>query len=324
MRCLARAVRPEQLQHLVDPLGALLARHVAGEPQGRGEPQRPAHRELAVQHVVLGHHADAVAQLGVVLVEVLAVVEQLAPGRRPEPGHRLEQRRLAAAARPDDAEQGAVAQREADVVEQDRLAHLDGDVVGDDRRRALVVVLVEVRPVEEELVPADGEAVARRQQRPWAPDDRCGAGRCCWPGRRGGARCRSGGSRRACGRPRSRGRTMSLSGSRPIRIVPVASNRATRRRAPAAATLAEPDDAGVPAWSLVTTGIIMPVPVQPRRPGRSGEAVPAVRPPCRRVSPGAGAAGSPMAPAAGTACRWSAPCRRWTRWSASTGRPGSR
>ena len=70
MRCLARAGQPEQLQHLVDPGRALLARHVVGEAQRGREPQRPAHLELAVQHVVLRHHADAVAQLGVVLVQV--------------------------------------------------------------------------------------------------------------------------------------------------------------------------------------------------------------------------------------------------------------
>ena len=70
---------------------------------------------------------------------------------------------------PDDAEQGAVAQREADVVEQHRLLDLDRDVVRDDRGRALVVVLVQVHAVEEELVPADGEPVAGGQRGPRHP-----------------------------------------------------------------------------------------------------------------------------------------------------------
>ena len=62
-----------------------------------------------------------------------------------------------------------MAQREADVVEQHRVLDLDRDVVRDDRRRTLVVVLVEAHAVEQELVPADGEHVARGERRPRHP-----------------------------------------------------------------------------------------------------------------------------------------------------------
>ena len=101
---LAAVGQAEQLDHLGDALPALLARHVTGEAQRGREAQCPADGELAVQHVVLGHHADAVTQLRIVLVEVFRVVEQFAAGRLPEPGHALEQGGLAAAARPDHAE----------------------------------------------------------------------------------------------------------------------------------------------------------------------------------------------------------------------------
>ena len=83
-------------------------------------------------------------------------------------------------------------------------------------------------------------------------------------GRRGGARIRSCGSRHACRETQKSGSTMSLSASRPIRMVPAASNVATGVRSCAAASrtrlVAHPH------------GHIMPVLSSPRLPARTEDA----------------------------------------------------
>ena len=84
----------EQLDDLGDSFLALLSRHVAREAQRGGEAQCPADSQLAVQYVVLRHQTDPIAQLGVVLIQVLRVVKELALGRLTEPRHALEERGL--------------------------------------------------------------------------------------------------------------------------------------------------------------------------------------------------------------------------------------
>ena len=156
----------ERVEDLRDPLAAFLARYVVGEPQRGGETQRPPDGELAVQDVVLRHEADAVAQFGVVGVQVAPVVVHRALVRRAQPGHRAQQRRLAAAGRADHGEQAAFRQGEADVVDEPLLLHHDGQVVSDERDRTGVLELVQPPAVEEELVPPDRDHVAGAQRRP--------------------------------------------------------------------------------------------------------------------------------------------------------------
>ena len=70
----ARLLQAELGDHLVDAFGALAVLGVAGEAQLGGVGQRAADGELGVQDVVLRDQADALPQLGVVLVQVAAVV----------------------------------------------------------------------------------------------------------------------------------------------------------------------------------------------------------------------------------------------------------
>ena len=116
-------------------------RGVGGEAQLGGVLQRAADGQLGVQDVVLRDQADAVPQLGVVLVQVAVVVEDGARVRGPHARHRAEQGGLACAARADDADQAFLRQREGHPVEQHLAARhrhhevlrRDGDLAG--RRR---------------------------------------------------------------------------------------------------------------------------------------------------------------------------------------------
>ena len=104
--------------HLVDAAGALVGADVVGEAQLGGVPERAADGELRMQDVVLRDEPDALAELVVVGVEVAARVLDAALVGRPEPRQRLEQRRLARSAGPDDREQALRLQAEPDAVEE--------------------------------------------------------------------------------------------------------------------------------------------------------------------------------------------------------------
>ena len=83
------------------------------------------HRELAVHHVVLRHHADSGAQRGVLGVDVVALERDGATGRMGQAGDLLGERRLAGAGRADHRGQRAGAGVQRDVVQQGLVA-LDG------------------------------------------------------------------------------------------------------------------------------------------------------------------------------------------------------
>lgn len=148
-------------EHLVDAAGPLRSRDVGREAQAPREREGPSDLELAVQHVVLGDEADAMAQLGVVAVEVPAVVEDLARVGRAQAGERGQQRGLARTRGADDAEQRPLRQGEADVVDQRHaLAPHDRDARGLEGDGAGVVVLLELAGHETERAVADRDQVA--------------------------------------------------------------------------------------------------------------------------------------------------------------------
>ena len=122
-----------------------------------------------MQDVVLRDQADALAQLGVVAVEVAAVVEDRAVVGGAQPGERAEQGGLAGAAGADDGEQALLRDREGHVVEQDLAAAVDGDrqvlhVEGD---LAGVDVLLQLVADQAERGVADADDVAGADRRRW-------------------------------------------------------------------------------------------------------------------------------------------------------------
>ncbi len=161
VRTLAEAEHRDDLVHARMPL---LARHVVGEAKRGGETQRGTHGQLPMQDVVLRHHADAVAEFGVLVIKVSAVVGDLALIRGPQPGDRLDQGRLSATAGADHADQRPFLDRERDVVEQRVLADLHGQVVGVERGRSAVHELMQAAVVEDQVVPPDREPVAVGQR----------------------------------------------------------------------------------------------------------------------------------------------------------------
>jgi hypothetical protein len=104
--------------HLVHPAGAFRGRHVQREAQFRRELERPSERELGMEDVLLGHVADAAAQLVVGGVEVAPVVEDRSRGRRLEPVESLGQGGLARSGGTENGQEAALVEREADVVEE--------------------------------------------------------------------------------------------------------------------------------------------------------------------------------------------------------------
>jgi hypothetical protein len=148
--------------HLVDPGPPLGFGGVLREAQLGGVGEGFADGQLGVQDVVLRDEADALAQLGVVPVEVAAVVEDGAVVGGPLAGEGVEERGLAGAARADDGEQALLPHRERHVVQQ-RLAaavdgdrqvlHVEGDLTGVD-------VLLEFVADEAERRVADADDVA--------------------------------------------------------------------------------------------------------------------------------------------------------------------
>ena len=94
---------------LVDPGPALVLGGVLREAQLGGIGEGASYGQLGVQDVVLRYEADALAQLGVVAVQVAAVVQDRAPVGGALAGQGVEQRGLSGAAGPDDGEQALLA-----------------------------------------------------------------------------------------------------------------------------------------------------------------------------------------------------------------------
>ena len=115
----------EFLEHLRDDLRTVGLIGVRWQPQFGGIHQRLVDGELAVHHVVLGHHADAGPQRGVLGVDVVAFERHHARRRVRVAGHQPGERGLARTRRPDDGRQRARACRQRDVLQQ-RLVALDG------------------------------------------------------------------------------------------------------------------------------------------------------------------------------------------------------
>lgn len=113
--------------HFGDPGPAFGRVGVVREAEFGGVPEGAVHGQLGVQDVVLRDEPDAMAQLGVVVVEVSAVVEDAALVGRPEAGQRVEQGGFAGAARAHHAQQTLLAHREGDIVEQGLAAPVHGD-----------------------------------------------------------------------------------------------------------------------------------------------------------------------------------------------------
>lgn len=112
---------------LVDAVAPFRLLGVLREAEFGRVAEGPAHGQLRVQDVVLRHQADALAQFGVVAVQVAAVVQDRALVGGAQPGQRVEQRGLARAARAHDGEQALLADRERDVIEERLAAPVHGD-----------------------------------------------------------------------------------------------------------------------------------------------------------------------------------------------------
>ena len=80
-----------------------------------------AHRHVRVQRVVLEHHRD-VAFLGLQVVDAAVADADLTAGDLLEPGNHPQQRRLAAARRPDQHRERAIGDVDVDTVQDRRLA----------------------------------------------------------------------------------------------------------------------------------------------------------------------------------------------------------
>ena len=163
MGCPTRCSRPSSRIDLVDPGLPLGLRGVLREAQLGGVGEGAAHGQLGVQDVVLRYEADALAQLGVVAVQVAAVVQDRAPVGGALAGQGVEQRGLSGAAGSDDGEQALLADGEGDPVEERLAALVDGDrqVLHVERDLAGVDVLLELVADQAERRVADADDVAR-------------------------------------------------------------------------------------------------------------------------------------------------------------------
>ncbi len=125
----AAGCEAEFVDHLGDAGGAFGGRGVIGEAQFGGVGEGLPDGQLGVQDVVLRNQSDALAQFGVVAVQVAAVVADGSAVGGAQPGERVEQGGFAGAAGSGDGEQALLADREGDVVEQGAVAvDLDGQV----------------------------------------------------------------------------------------------------------------------------------------------------------------------------------------------------
>ena len=95
---------------------------VAGKPDVRGEVELALHGQLGMDDVVLGDVPDPLPERVVICVQAPVSVPDIALVGHPKSGQRAEQRRLAAARRPDHAEHRPRPEREAHAVQQDGAA----------------------------------------------------------------------------------------------------------------------------------------------------------------------------------------------------------
>ena len=95
---------PQLGEEIVDPRPRFRGGDIDREPEPSRVLDRRADGELAVEHVLLGHEADAVLELGIVVVQVTTAVEHLALVGRPQPGQRRQQGGLARSRGPDHGE----------------------------------------------------------------------------------------------------------------------------------------------------------------------------------------------------------------------------
>ena len=95
------------------------------------------HRELGIEREGLRHVADAVARAHVGAFQRLAEQQRLAFARRQQAGQHLHRRRLAAAVRPEEAEDLAALDGEVDAVDGGKIAEPAGQVARDDDRFAV-------------------------------------------------------------------------------------------------------------------------------------------------------------------------------------------
>ncbi|MDH6456241.1 hypothetical protein M2155_008740 [Streptomyces sp. SAI-119] len=158
-------LQTEFADDLVDAFAALGLRGVLREAQFGGVGQGAADGQLGVQDVVLRDQADALAQFGVVAVEVAAVVEDGAVVGGALAGEGIEEGGLAGAARAHDGEQALLPHREGHVVQQRLAAVVDGDreVLDVEGDLAGVDVLLERVADQAERRVADAEDVTGSQ-----------------------------------------------------------------------------------------------------------------------------------------------------------------
>ncbi len=112
-------------QHALDARIDFIFRRVAGQAQQRRIAQRLAHRQFAVDDVVLRHVTDEAAiqiEVGVIVV----AVEQDAALGGIETAERVEQRGLARSRSADDGDELARRDRQRDVVQDQRVRHPRG------------------------------------------------------------------------------------------------------------------------------------------------------------------------------------------------------
>jgi hypothetical protein len=108
----------EFLQHLRDDLGAFLFAGVRRQPQLGGVTQCLVHRQLAMHHIVLRHHADPAAHRRVLGVDVVAFEGDRTGAGAGVSGDQPRERGLARTGSPDDRGQRARPGRQGNVVQQ--------------------------------------------------------------------------------------------------------------------------------------------------------------------------------------------------------------
>ena len=92
------------------------------------------HRQFGIEREALRHVADALARFHVAGIDLAAIEARAALGQFQKPGQDLHRRGLAAAVRPEEAEDLARLNAEADVVNCGEVAEADGQILGLDHR----------------------------------------------------------------------------------------------------------------------------------------------------------------------------------------------
>ena len=121
-RTSACSVRPDGVDRVTDRVVDLGRGRRRREPQPRRVAERASERQVGMDDVVLRHVAEHAAERPQVGVQVDAVEAHRPRGRRGDAGDRLQQRRLAGAARTDDRDELTSRERERHGVEERQLA----------------------------------------------------------------------------------------------------------------------------------------------------------------------------------------------------------